>query len=138
MGNTVKIHKINFEDVQSFIQTPQPNILFINTLPFSDQQCLIYGTFPANQEESEINRILQMKSTEYKIIIYGKNSNDESLYKKFAQLHNLGFHQNQIFIYMGGLFEWLLLQDIYGHDLFPTTKKELDILKYKPAKIMHT
>ena len=132
MGNTIKINKISFEDVQSFIQNPKSNILFINTLPFSDQQCLISGTFPANQEESEINRILQMKSTEYKIIIYGKNSNDENLYKKFAQLHNLGFHENQIFIYMGGLFEWLLLQDIYGHDLFPTTKIELDILKYKP------
>ena len=136
MGNTIKINKISFEDVQSFIQTPKSNILFINTLPFSDQQCLISGTFPANQEESEINRILQMKSTEYKIIIYGKNSNDENLYKKFAQLHNLGFHENQIFIYMGGLFEWLLLQDIYGEKEFPTTKKELDILKFKSRRIL--
>ena len=34
------------------------------------------------------------------------------------------------------MFEWLLLQDIYGDDEFPTTTKELDILKYKgvPAK----
>jgi len=37
-----------------------------------------------------------------------------------------------IYIYPGGIFEWLCLQDIYGDELFPTTKKELDILKYKP------
>jgi len=30
------------------------------------------------------------------------------------------------------LFEWLLLQDIYGSEEFPTTSHELDILKYKP------
>ena len=36
--------------------------------------------------------------------------------------------------YPGGVFEWLLLQDIYGNDNFPTTKKELDILKYKPKR----
>ena len=32
------------------------------------------------------------------------------------------------------MFEWLLLADIYGTDLFPTTKRELDILKFKPSK----
>jgi hypothetical protein len=37
---------------------------------------------------------------------------------------------------MGGLFEWLMLQDIYGYDEFPTTKKELDFLKYKaPSRL---
>ena len=43
---------------------------------------------------------------------------------------SLGFYN--VYLYNGGLFEWLLLQDIYGFDEFPTTKKELDILKYKP------
>jgi hypothetical protein len=36
-----------------------------------------------------------------------------------------------VFVYTGGLFEWLLLQDIYGKDEFPTTSDELDILKYR-------
>ena len=31
------------------------------------------------------------------------------------------------------MFEWLLLQDIYGNEQFPTLGKELDILKYKPS-----
>ena len=47
---------------------------------------------------------------------------------------DLGFIN--VYIYLGGLFEWLLLQDIYGRDLFKTTKNELDILKYKPDSIL--
>jgi len=30
-----------------------------------------------------------------------------------------------------------MLQDIYGSVEFPTTKKELDILKYKPQKVLN-
>jgi hypothetical protein len=30
-----------------------------------------------------------------------------------------------------------MLQDIYGEKDFPTTKKELDILKYKPNKVLN-
>jgi hypothetical protein len=30
-----------------------------------------------------------------------------------------------------------MLQDIYGSDEFPTTKKELDILKYKSHKVLN-
>jgi len=36
-----------------------------------------------------------------------------------------------LYVYIGGLFEWLLLQDIYGDEEFPTTSKIIDILKYK-------
>ena len=43
-----------------------------------------------------------------------------------------------VYVYPGGLFEWLLLQDIYGEDNFPTTLKELDILKYKPLSVFNT
>ena len=46
------------------------------------------------------------------------------------------FHRfTNVFIYPGGLFEWLLLQDIYGFDDFPTTKKERDHLKYKGKSV---
>jgi len=40
-------------------------------------------------------------------------------------------------VYPGGLFEWLLLQDIYGEDNFPTTKKEMDILRFKGKQIFN-
>ena len=55
---------------------------------------------------------------------------------KYTQLLNLGF--TNVYIYPGGLFEWLCLQDIYGFENFPTTKKELDILRFKGRSIFNT
>jgi hypothetical protein len=58
------------------------------------------------------------------------NCNDETVTEKMIQLKKLGL--SDVFIYRGGLFEWMLLQDIYGEKEFPTTKRELDILRFKP------
>jgi hypothetical protein len=52
--------------------------------------------------------------------------------KKYDQIKKLG---GNAYVYPGGLFEWLLLQDIYGMDEFPTSKKVGDMLKYKPKPI---
>jgi len=106
----------------------------INTLPESEQQCLILNTININQEETLINH--HLKTNKYiKIAIYGKNNVDETIFKKQQQLLTLGF--TNIFVYVGGIFEWLILQDIYGAKEFPTTKKELDFLKYKPRPIFN-
>jgi hypothetical protein len=70
------------------------------------------------------------------IILYGRNCNDETFLKKYNQLIGLGF--SNIYMYSGGIFEWLLLQEIYGSDEFPTTEKFLDILKYKPPVRLHS
>ena len=67
-------------------------------------------------------------------IIYGENSNDNTVEDKCNQINKLGF--NNIYAYKGGLFEWLLLQDIYGKEEFKTTSNILDILKYKAKKIL--
>jgi hypothetical protein len=97
------------------------------------QSCLIQHTIAIQEEEEIINGVLNDKfSKNITIIIYGTNSNDESIYSKYDQLVKLGI--KNVFIYTGGMFEWLLLQDIYGRDLFPTTSRELDIIKYKPRK----
>jgi hypothetical protein len=63
------------------------------------------------------------------------NACDESIVVKYNQLNKLGF--TNIHVYVGGLFEWMLLQDIYGEDMFKTTKKELDILKFKGTSKMN-
>ena len=55
---------------------------------------------------------------------------DENIIQKYKQLKELGFIN--VFIYPGGMFEWLLLQDIYTDINFKTNKKELNLLKYKP------
>ena len=125
----ISYKKINFEDVQYAIKNINQYII-INTLSNTEQDCLIKHTLAYEQEESTINELLaNYDFNNKKIIVYGKNSNDETAEKKYSQLRTLGF--SEIFLYTGGLFEWMLLQDIYGNTEFPTTKKVLDLLKYK-------
>lgn len=134
MGNSQSISKVNFEDIQFVLQNNKTHIL-LNTLNENDQSCLISYTIPANQEENMINKLLSSGKKDIKIIVYGTNCNDSKAHEKCNQLHSLGFYN--VYLYSGGLFEWLLLQDIYGEKEFPTTKKQLDILKYKPHKVLN-
>lgn len=135
MGNMSSLQmiyqKIGFEDIQYAIRNPE-QFLFINTLSEKEQYCLILNTVQAELEETIINRLLQSGKKDISVIIYGKNTNDENIYKKYNQFISLGFLK--IYLYLGGMFEWLLLQDIYGIKEFPTTNKQLDLLKYKPNK----
>jgi hypothetical protein len=135
MGNNQQKQKVNFEDVQFVIKNAD-NHLLINTMTDNLQNCLIVNTMPIDKEELIINKLLNNgENKNIKIIIYGKNSNDETPVKKYEQLLDLGF--SNIYIYTGGLFEWLLLQDIYGEELFPTTTKQNDLLKYKSNKLLN-
>tara|TARA_B100001758_G_C18416240_1_gene620002 strand:+ start:5890 stop:6333 length:444 start_codon:yes stop_codon:yes gene_type:complete len=127
-GNSRSIKKVNFEDIQQIFRTNQ-NSLLINTLSENEQSCLIKGTVSIQDEIRLINE--NMYRSSINIIVYGKNTSETSPYKKVEQLMGLGFYN--VYLYPGGLFEWLCLQDIYGFEEFPTTGKELDILRYKPV-----
>lgn len=127
MGNILSNEK-NFILVNFEYLLGNNDYILINTLSIDNQNCLIIKTIESNNEEKYINELLT-NDINKNIVIYGKNCSDVSTLSKFKQLKNLGF--KNIKIYMGGLFEWLLLQDIYGHDKFQTTSKEIDILKYK-------
>ena len=127
-GNSRSIKKVNFEDIQQIFRTNQ-NSLLINTLSENEQSCLIKGTVSIQDEIRLINE--NMYRSSINIIVYGKNTSETSPYKKVEQLMGLGFYN--VYLYPGGLFEWLCLQDIYGSEEFPTTSKELDILRYKPV-----
>lgn len=156
MGNKiseiVKDSYVNFEDVQHCIKNRNNHLfLLINTMPSNLQSCLISHTVLAQDEESRINQLLNnnnnqnswfsLQASQNKhidnvtIIIYGKNNNEQNVFHKYNQLQSLGFAN--VFIYPGGMFEWLLLQDIYGDSEFPTTSRELDIIRYKPASSIH-
>lgn len=133
MGNSQTMTKINYEDMQTVVKNSEI-YLIINTLSYSEQDCLIINTIPANKEEDLFNKFIK-ENKGIRIVVYGKNCNDENVNKKCQQLFSLGFYN--IYVYLGGLFEWLLLQDIYGGELFPTTKQELDLLKFKPKQILN-
>jgi len=130
MGNTNSVKKINFEDMQDMIR--DTTTIIVNTLDSTKQECLIKKTISAINEVEIINELLK-NNYACRVVIYGMNASDDSIVKKYNQLTSLGLVN--VVVYPGGLFEWLLLQDIYGVDDFPTTKKELDILKYKGKKM---
>ena len=131
MGNASSyINKfVSYEDVQSIIINTTTKSILINTMNQEEQECLIHNTLPITDEVIYMNELLENQQYEY-IYVYGKNYMDSNTNKKYEQLISLGF--KNVYIYGGGMFEWLLLQDIYGVELFPTTSIELDILKYRP------
>ena len=141
MGNSISsIRNINFEDMQFAINEKDnknqmydyndhnQKTLIINTLDAYQQHCLIVGTLNIEME-IEILNIQLKKNNDVRIIIYGINATDKTCITKYEQLLKLGFWN--VYIYTGGLFEWLLLQDVYGNELFPTTSTKVDLLKYK-------
>ena len=130
-----KNNKIGYEDVLHAISKTD-NYVIINTIASELQTCLIKTTLSVDSETDIINKLVEnYQYNSITIIIYGINSADETMDKKYKQLVDLGF--SKVFIYTGGIFEWLLLQDVYGQDNFPTTSNTLDILKYKPKGRLH-
>ena len=130
MGNTHSVNKINFETLQEIInkQLITNRFIIINTLDEPCQDCLIQGSLTNYREIDTINHYLKQDKS-INIVIYGENCCDNRVIDKYNQLFKLGF--TNLHVYIGGLFEWLLLQDIYGDDEFKTTTRQVDILKYK-------
>ena len=128
MGNKQNLPLCHFEELQQNISQKSDSFYLINTLDSNEQNCLISGTLTPEEEIKKINECLKYK-TKKSIIIYGKNYHDPKIHTKYSQLTQYGLFN--IKLYIGGLFEWLLLQEIYGSILFPTTSQELDLLKYK-------
>jgi hypothetical protein len=130
----VQSRNYNFEDVQYIIKCKQNSktntTILINVLKEYEQGCLIKHTIDVKNEVNVITECL-ISNKHVHIIVYGKHGSDENVEKKQKQLISLGFYN--VFAYTGGMFEWLLLQDVYGRDEFPTTTDELDILKYKTS-----
>jgi hypothetical protein len=127
--------KVGFEDVLYAINNPT-RFIILNTLVPELQNCLIKGTLRYEIEEQTINDCLNHSSKLYPtLIIYGKNSTDATVDSKEKQLEELGFED--VYVYSGGMFEWLLLQDTYGLSEFPTTGRASDILKYRTPGALH-
>ena len=129
MGNSVSKQNIaNFEDVQKFVS--ETDHVILNVMDDADQDTLISKTLSAVAEVDALNTLMDDGEFDRKILVYGRNGGDvEKVLKKQKQLVALGF--TEVYIYLGGLFEWVLLQDIYGTELFKTTRRVADILRYK-------
>ncbi len=124
MGQTSSYPTCSFQELQK----RKGEFILINTLPLTRQNYLIKGTLPGIEESNKMNEYLY-KNKSIDIILYGLDCQDMSVLKKFAQLKTLGFVN--VSIYKGGLFEWALLQEIYGSN-FPTEgsiKDPMDVYK---------
>jgi len=124
MGVMYSMPSYNYYQLQDRLQNK--DIILINTLPLSRQNCLIKGTIHASIEEDYMNKI---KNKNKEIIIYGIHHTDTSVIKKYNQLKKLGF--NNVHIYFGGMYEWLLLQEVFGTINFQTDGTIKDIVDYK-------
>ena len=129
MGNSQSNIVVNFEDTVHAASN-KGRFLIITTLP-NDGGGLIEGTVDPEREVVEIERLIST-NLDIRIIVYGANATDRSVVAKQSQLSGLGF--SNVSIYAGGIFEWLLLQDVYGIESFPTTKPTIDMLKYKGSR----
>ena len=129
-------NSIGFEDIKIAIKSTSKYII-INTLELNQQDILIENTVNVSEEENIINKILYVYSEpDRPIIIYGKNSTDSTALKKYDQLVKLGI--KDVYIYYGGLFEWLLLNELYGNEEFPVTNNSnIDLLKYRPKSLFN-
>jgi len=124
--------KIGFERVKQIIAAG--DYVLINTLAEEKQGVLIRGTLAAADEVRRINTLLEQGEQEnYCVVIYGENHTDDTILAKRAQLLDLGF--TRVYCYLGGMFEWLLLQDVYGGDEFPMTgdASGVDLLAFRPV-----
>ena len=136
MGQTQTSIYVNFEEVQNMITT-STNVCLVNTLEMGMQSCLIVCTIHASNEDDIINELMKSNINQL-IIVYGLNDLDVTVKQKYDKLVGCGF--KNVKIYLGGLFEWLLLQEVFGFNLFQTTIKssEIDILAFKPKKQMQS
>ena len=119
---------IGFDDMLHCINNADKYAI-IHTMP-AYEQVLIRGTLTPAEEEAFINEYISKYVESNKtIILYGRNCCDDSARQKRTQLLSLGI--TDVYIYCGGIFEWLLMQDVYGFDEFPTTSRAADILVYR-------
>jgi hypothetical protein len=126
MGQIYSSYKhYTFKELQTKIETNRNDFVLLNTLDLNRQNYLIHGTIHGSHENDIVNQLLK-KDKNKEIIIYGQNHHDLKVIDKYNKLKKLGFAN--VYIYFGGLFEWALLQEIYGESNFQTDGKIKDLL----------
>jgi len=133
MGNHESaIKKVNFDDI--IMISKDSKHFLIHVMEKEDEDLLIKGTLSINEEIEKMNSLLSSEKMNVTIVIYGKNTDDVSkVIRRYRQLNEMGF--SNVYVYLGGLFEWLLLQEIYGNDEIKTNNIcKKNILDYKPAR----
>ena len=134
-GTKDVVKVIGFEDMLVLLRS---NVVLLNTLERREQTCLIRGTVHADDEEQTMNTMLTSTDTlvtDRLVVVYGRHNLDPKPVEKAKMLRTLGL--TRLLVYRGGLFEWLLLQEVFGPEQFPTEGTACtDLLLYRPLPTM--
>ena len=131
MGVMYSMPSYNYYQLQDRMNKQKNNqndIILINTLPITRQDCLIKGTLKAFIEVEFMNKLLKTNKNK-EIVVYGIHHTDTSVIQKYNQLKKLGF--TNVHIYFGGMYEWLLLQEVFDTINFQTDGNIKNIVDYK-------
>jgi rhodanese-related sulfurtransferase len=131
MGVMYSMPSYNYYQLQDRMNKQKNNqndIILINTLPITRQDCLIKGTLKAFIEVEYMNKLLKTNKNK-EIVVYGIHHTDRSVIRKYNQLKKLGF--TNVHIYFGGMYEWLLLQEVFDTTNFQTDGIVKNIVDYK-------
>ena len=131
MGVMYSMPSYNYYQLQDRMNKQKNNqndIILINTLPITRQDCLIKGTLKAFIEVEYMNKLLKTNKNK-EIVVYGIHHTDKSVIQKYNQLKKLGF--TNVHIYFGGMYEWLLLQEVFDTTNFQTDGIVKNIVDYK-------
>ncbi len=117
-GNSSSVPKVVGPN---YITDNNAKVILLATPQVDAKMWCIDGTLTPEMEEREINRIIQKysssgKAPEEKIVYYGLNSVDRSPDEQTAKLASHGIEAS---VYRGGMFEWLLLREVFGADNYP-------------------
>lgn len=117
-SKTYKNTILNFDDMKQAIDR---GYTICHIMEEADEGIIIKNTLSVKDEIKKINDFLQNDQLDGMIVLYGRNYTDiDKLAQRQKQLNSLGFMR--VFIYVGGLYEWVLLQNVYGDKLFPTNR----------------
>lgn len=132
---------VGFDDVLYLLRKLRPTAaatvgLLISTLSAGEQDYLIQHTLSYQMEEKTVNDLLQNYAALSRtiVVVYGRNGADATVEFKYKQLVSLGFAR--VYMYMGGLLEWWMLQEIYGAENFPSQGTPRDLLHYAAPAVL--
>lgn len=129
MGVNISFDRISAFDIKYVQEKCINDYILITTIKNTYNIPLIKGTLTPEKEEYAINKLIEKKNNSIKgIIIYGMNNQDISVIEKYKQL--LKFNITSIYIYIGGLFEWTLLNKQHPNVFKLENEKENESFNY--------
>ena len=125
MGASISFNVVNHQGVLDALK--EGNIL-ITVISNHTDATLIKGTLGEAEELRHVNEIIRKKNLDERIFVYGENCSDSRVYSKARQLKKLGL--KEVFVYTGGIFEWMLLGEVFGQDQFPVHGRVTNVVDH--------